>query len=67
LFADDVSGGQEKGRPKIMELGPGTQVAIVVADLAAWVLIMIVIGKWRAIIERCKALFISRGSANSDS
>lgn len=44
----------------------GTQVAIVVADLAAWVLIMVVIGKWPDIRKRCRALLFRKASAKSD-
>lgn len=44
-----------------------TQVVIAVADLAVWVLAMVVVGKWRAIVKRCKALFSLSTSAKSDS
>ena len=47
------------------KMRPIVQVAIVIADLAAWVLIMVVIGKWRAIVGGVKNLFSRGTSANS--
>ena len=47
-------------------MGVGAQVAIVVADLTAWVLIMVVVGKWPEIWKWFRARLSRKASAKSD-
>ena len=47
-------------------MGVGAQVAIVVADLTAWVLIMVVVGKWPEIRKWIRAFLSRKASAKSD-
>ena len=54
----------KKGRSEVM--GHGAQVAIVVADLTAWVLIMVVVGKWPEIRKWFRARVSRKASAKSD-
>jgi hypothetical protein len=47
-------------------MGAGATVGIVIAALAAWILIMLVIGKWRTIGKWFKAAFSLKVSGQGD-
>ncbi len=47
-------------------MGTGATVGIVIADLAAWVLIMVVVGKWRDIIKWFRTTLFHKTSAKAD-
>ena len=50
------------GKGRMTAMGVGTKVAIVIADLAAWLLIMVIVGKWRAIMSWCRTV-LSRNTS----
>jgi hypothetical protein len=52
---------------KIVGLSAGAEVGVAVAALAAWVLIMVMIGKWRHIMGWIKATVFRRPSAKPGS
>jgi hypothetical protein len=47
-------------------MNPGIQVAILIADLAAWVLIMVIIGKWPVIRKWFRTTVFRRVPAQGD-